>query len=99
MRRQIVIGSLVGIALGGLVTFSLANGVFGASSSAAQAENPAPAPQTKRDSVREAFSSYDGQPPLRPGSDRFVEERPQVARPAASAPVALETKTAELGNV
>lgn len=99
MRRQIVIGGLVGIALGGLVTFSLANGVFGGTASAAQVDAPTGPPETKRDSVREAFSSYEGQPPLRPGSTRLAPEAPEVARTAASAPVALDTKVVALGNV
>jgi len=86
MKRQLIIGSLLGVALGGVLTSSIAHGVF------TQGEATTPAPmgsQLDLDQEQEA-TTFDGQPPLRPGSDRVG--LPLEPRPSAEIPVALDAQ-------
>lgn len=86
MKRQLIIGSLLGVALGGVLTSSIAHGVF------TNGESATPAPmgsQLDLDAEQEA-TTFDGQPPLRPGSDRVG--LPPAPQPSAEIPIALDAQ-------
>ena len=91
MKRQVVIGSLVGIALGAVLTASIAHGFFADDERSTPAEGRQDAADGPDDeptlSDRDA-QTFEGQPPLRPGSLRIG---PPVAHvPTAEVPVALD---------
>ena len=83
MKRQVVIGGLVGIALGGLITFSFAHGVLAWEPSEGTTE---PAPTEKASTRDEVDAGFAPHRPLRPGSDRVGKARAKAAALAAAAP-------------
>jgi len=92
MNRQLIIGSLIGIALGGVLTSSIANGTF-AGPKAAQATLPSTdGALVEPTADGDALTSFDGAPPLRPGSARVG--RPEAPTPTAEIPVALDAHAA-----
>ncbi len=85
MIRQLIIGSLFGIALGGVATASIAHGVF------AGVGEDSTATESTDSAHHEAASIRAGsrmQPPLRPGSARVTP--PPAATAAPDLPVALD---------
>lgn len=88
MRRQVVIGGLVGVALGGLITASFAHGVL--SWRSAQAETDAPAveapAQVEDEPVDAAHSDARFVPhrPLRPGSQTTAKSRAKAGQIAVA---------------
>ena len=89
MRRQVVIGGLVGIALGGLITFSFAHGLVGWPSDRA----PAVAPQAEDASAEDEADLEVGvlpHRPLRPGSERAGKARAEAHAIAAVVPHSAE---------
>jgi hypothetical protein len=91
MRRQVVIGGLVGIALGGLITFSFAHGLVGWPSDRAPAVEPDDA-GTDDEVEPEAEPELGAVPhrPLRPGSERAGKARDQARALAAVVPQSSE---------
>jgi hypothetical protein len=88
MRRQVVIGGLVGIALGGLITFSIAHGLVSwPAASAIEAGPPSPAELEAPvpDGGDVGFAPHR---PLRPGSDRVGRSRTKAQALAAVVPSA-----------
>ena len=85
MKRQLVIGSLIGVVLGGALTASIAHGMFDRGAEKTEQERPA---KTKQESLERTLSTYDGLPPLRPGGVRIAPE-PQAA-PTRQVPVAVD---------
>jgi hypothetical protein len=85
MRRQVVIGGLVGIALGGLITFSFAHGFVGWPSD--RASTDAPELQDVR-APDEPEAEVGARPhrPLRPGSERAGKARADARALAAVVP-------------
>lgn len=86
MKRQLIIGSLLGVALGGVLTSSIAHGVF----TRGQSATPAPMGSQLDLDVEQEATTFDGQPPLRPGSDRVG--LPPAPQPSAEIPVALDAQ-------
>lgn len=95
MKRQLIIGSLFGLALGGVLTSSIAYGVF---TDEARTTGQLDAPVMTPDRAQGTESvQFEGQPPLRPGSGR-------VGAPAAPAlhqspPVALDAQADTIPTV
>lgn len=90
MNRQLIIGSLFGIALGGVLTSSIAHGVFGERTMTAATEAAgSEAAEAVLDTVQ-TLPAFDGAPPLRPGSARVG--RPAAPTLAAEVPVALDAQ-------
>lgn len=88
MNRQLIIGSLIGIALGGLLTSSIARGMF--SPPAVVSAGPAVSDVTESHATPDldGLSGFDGAPPLRPGSARVG--RPAAVPLAPELPIALD---------
>ena len=90
MKRQVVIGGLVGVALGGLITASFAHGVLSWRSAQGKAEAPAveaPAHTDEdADDVDAAQSDARFVPhrPLRPGSQTTAKARAKAGQIAAA---------------
>jgi hypothetical protein len=70
MTRSIVLGGIVGIAIGAIITFAIAHGVFELSTARADI-GPAPAPHMlpADDEDLDTLSSQATTRPLRPGSN------------------------------
>ena len=95
MRRQVVIGGLVGVALGGLITASFAHGVLSwrsaqANTEAPEVQAPAQAPEAAPDPRDATHSDASLVPyrPLRPGSYTAASAR---AKAGAVATAEFET--------
>ena len=86
MKRQLIIGSLLGVALGGVLTSGIAHGVF----TDGQSAMPAPVGSQLDLGVEQEATTFDGQPPLRPGSDRVG--LPPAPTPSAEIPIALDAQ-------
>lgn len=89
MRRQVVIGGLVGIALGGLITFSFAHGFVGWPSDRAPAATPELQDVRAKDEPEAEAEAEVGSPahrPLRPGSERAGKARAEARALAAVVP-------------
>lgn len=89
MRRQVVIGGLVGIALGGLITFSFAHGLVGWPSDRAPAVEPEPDDAGIDDEAEPELGAVP-QRPLRPGSERAGKARDEARALAAVVPQSSE---------
>ena len=85
MRRQVVIGGLVGIALGGLITFSFAHGLVGWPGNAAPAVTPEADDAAEHDEVDTEVGVAPHRP-LRPGSERAGKARRDARALAAAVP-------------
>ncbi len=94
MNRQLIIGSLIGIALGGVLTSSIANGVFAGPDATASVSTGSETAEPVLDASDDgALPTFDGAPPLRPGSDRVGV--PATPAPTPEIPVALDAHSTQ----
>ncbi len=98
MRRQVVIGGLVGVALGGLLTASFAHGVLSwrsaeAATGAPAERAPAPAPSADERDATHSDAQFVPHRPLRPGSYTAASAR---AKAGAVATAEIETALPEV---
>ena len=90
MIRQLIIGSLFGAALGGVLTASIAHGVFVHEVAEPGVGGATPDTAVPGAGLEGGGTSSVAHPPLRPGSARLG--LPPVPRPAPDLPLALDTR-------
>lgn len=94
MDRQLIMGSGLGIALGALLTASIAYGVFVPQPHAPRGSDAAAVTAPLHVGSPGVDATYaTGNPPLRPGSHRVGP--PVQATPAPEVPVALDARSTD----